>query len=121
MLNAQGKFGDSTYVYTWDNGLGAGPSVNVQPDQTTTYRVKIDDQCSPVRDSAKVTVFVRPPLQLTMSHDTTICIGETANISGTASGGDSSYTYSWSPITGNTANRASKANYDHLLPAYPGR
>ncbi len=76
--------------YSWDNGLGIGTNFAVNPVVNTTYIVTGMDanNCSNV-DSVVVSINALPTI--TASNDTSICIGDTANISvsGTAT------SYSW--------------------------
>ncbi len=95
--------GDSTYSYTWDQGLGNTTLENVIPTANTTYRIILSDACTNKNDTAYTTVYVRPPLGLTISRDTSICVGESVALTALASGGDSSYTYSWNQGLGNGA------------------
>jgi len=88
---------------------------NAFPTTTTTYIVNVADAngCQGV-DS--VTVFINSSVGLAVAGNTTICIGQTANISATPSGGTAPYTYTWdnsltgggsqsvSPVTTTTYN-----------------
>jgi len=84
--------GSAPYSYQWApsgqnvedaTGLCAGPH-----EVTVT-----DDNGCVVKDS--VTVSEPPPLQVATIADTTICLGGTATLSATASGGTPGYTYHW--------------------------
>ncbi|MCB0400968.1 MAG: PKD domain-containing protein [Flavobacteriales bacterium] len=88
-------------TYSWDNGLGNGTSFSVTPGTTTTYHVTGSDASS-CSASDSVVVTVNPAPTVTASNDTSICLGDTANISvsGTAT------TYSWDNGLGNGTNFA---------------
>jgi|GEM_PF-2190952 len=96
-IQANANGGNSaTYVYSWDNGLGAGSSKNITPSSTKTYQVKLTDNCSIVADSSSITITIKPPLDIMMRSDTTICRGESVYLYANATGGDSSaYVYTW--------------------------
>ena len=96
IANATG--GDSSsYVYTWDNGLGTGMTKTVSPTIATTYRVIISDACTPILDTAYVTVNVKIGLNVKVSsNDTLICYNKVSSISANGSGGDTiQYSYTW--------------------------
>lgn len=86
------------YIYTWQpaNRLSNAsiPSPVITVNGTQQYVVRVSDSvgCLSARDTVMVTV--NPPATITVSNDTTICYGNSVNLS--ASGG---VTYSWSPST----------------------
>ena len=91
--------------YTWDQGLGSGPSKVVSPVANTTYTVTGTDNygCSGIAASVTVTVTTLPDIQIAGSaagstgSSSTIALGSSENL--TASGAT---TYLWN--TGSTAN-----------------
>ncbi len=81
------------YTYQWGSGLGTFQNVAVNPTQTTTYTVTVDDGCSdPQTDS--ITIYVFPEFTLALTTSDTTCYGTggfaTANING-----PSTYTFLW--------------------------
>jgi hypothetical protein len=85
--------------YTWDNGLGSGPSKTVTPAQTTTY-VVTGSNGPGCTNTQSVTITVTPgPTVNATATNTTICSGTAVNIS--ASGADS---YTWSNGLGSGQN-----------------
>lgn len=76
--------------YTWDNGLGSGPSKTVSPTTTTTYEVtgSAGQGCTNTQ-SITITVIPQPNVS-SSATETSICNGNNTTIS--ASGAD---TYSW--------------------------
>lgn len=97
-LSAAATGGNSAnYVYTWDNALGAGTTKTVSPTVNTTYRVIISDACTPILDTAYVTVKVKDGLKVKVSsNDTLICYNKVSVLSANGSGGDTSqYSYQW--------------------------
>jgi len=100
--------GTPPYTYTW------APTTNLNlhdpanpiafPTVTTTYDLTLTDAlgCS-VTDSALVKVL--PKVLVNAGDDTTVCAGFPVNLGGspTASGGNGSFTYQWSPTTGLTS------------------
>jgi len=88
----------SSYIYTWDHGLGTGASKTVNPQYTTVYRVIVSDACTPVSDTAFVKVYVKDSLYVkALTTDTLICFNKVSQLATKASGGDTlNYTYTWS-------------------------
>ncbi|MGB0887309.1 MAG: hypothetical protein ACPGSL_04235, partial [Vicingaceae bacterium] len=83
-------------TYLWDNGLGAGQNQPANPTVDTTYRVTGTDANGCVGiDSVMVTINAAPIV--TASIDTTVCIGDNANISATSTIG----TFTWDNGLGN--------------------
>lgn len=88
----------SSYAFVWNNGVGNGATKTVSPTSNTTYRVILSDACTPVNDTAYMTVRVKPKLKVDIStNDTIICYNKTSSLSASGSGGDTfGYTYTWS-------------------------
>jgi gliding motility-associated-like protein len=90
--------GVGPYTYLWSNSETT-LTITVNPITTTSYSVKVTDNCLLESDSttATVTVPVYDPIALTITDDiTVICpyISDTLNV--IASGGSGTYTYIWS-------------------------
>ncbi len=102
-LWVKGHGGDSSYTYTWDNGLGTTALENTTPTSTTTYQLLLGDACTVTDDIAYTTVFVRPALSMVVSNDTTICLGHSVRLEAIGDGGDSTYIYSWNQGLGSGA------------------
>ena len=64
--------GDSSYVYSWDNGIGNVQYDNVVPNATTTYTVTLADGCEtpPVTDQVSVTIFPYPDVLFSVDKET---------------------------------------------------
>jgi gliding motility-associated-like protein len=81
----------TNYVFNWtaDNSNWADTSYTtlVSPDSTTTYTAILKDNCTTTPDTATIKVTIRPALKVTVNTDTTICIGQTAQLRATATGG----------------------------------
>ncbi len=90
--------GIGQYQYLWSTGETT-PDITVSPAVTTTYSVTVSDVCSviPVTEDFTVTLPVYPPLVITVDPPTAIDCLATGPIGVTsATGGDDTYTYSWS-------------------------
>jgi len=90
-LNAMVNGGRSnTYQYLWTPGNFTTASINVTPLDTTRYRVRVLDGCTP--DSAVGSVWVRvlKPLDLTLTRDTILCQGRGIWLNAVPSGGKTS-------------------------------
>lgn len=89
--------GATNYVWSPAAGLNTttGSTVTANPTVTTTYTVTgTSGGCT---STATVTVSVYTIPVAVPGPDVTICIGGTANISATASGGTGPYTFDWNP------------------------
>lgn len=90
--------GGGALNYTWDNGLGAGPSFSVNPATTTTYNVT-GTSATGCSASASVTITVNSIPAITASATVpTICAGNSSTIN--AGGGA---TYNWSGLGTNAS------------------
>ena len=89
--------GTAPYVYSWNGIKTTSNDTSVKPTLTTTYTLVVTDAKGCVATNT-VTVIVRPPLSVSfISPDTAGCLGETAHLNATGSGGDNTYNYAWSP------------------------
>jgi Zn-dependent metalloprotease len=103
---------NSSYKFTWNNGLGNAASHKVNPSVTTTYRVILSDGCTPVSDTAYVTIKVKNPLKVKLTAtDSTICYKKTASLSATGYGGDSiNHLFTWNNGLGNGPGKSISLN-----------
>ncbi|MDX1651385.1 MAG: T9SS type A sorting domain-containing protein [Brumimicrobium sp.] len=105
-INASGA--DS---YSWDNGLGSGPSHTVSPSTTTTYTVTGTDQnnCSNT-DEIIVTVNALPTVDA--GDDQTMCVyNASITLNGTPTGGS----YSGPGVTNNEFDPAAAGLGTHQI------
>lgn len=75
VIFASGFGGTNSYTFTWNNGIGFGSSHLVQPLETTTYTVTIEDGCSNP-STQEVTIFVNPAIEYDMLTSEPRCFGE---------------------------------------------
>ncbi len=89
--------------YRW-NTEQTSRSITVSPTSTKTYTVTVTNNngCTD-QDQVRVTVAADP--NANAGSDQEICAGESANLSASASGGTSPYTYEWNNGLGNGANK----------------
>jgi Zn-dependent metalloprotease len=107
---------NTSYLYTWNNGLNNNSTQNVSPLNTTTYRVILSDGCTPRLDTAYIVVTVRMPLNAKINTtDTLICYNKTAAMFATGSGGTGNYTYTWNSGLGVGANKSIVLNASQWL------
>jgi len=100
-LHALGAGGTPGYTYSWTNASGP-VTATPAPVVTTTYTVNCTDANGCAAVPKQVTVTVRPPLQVTVTGNASVCTGGSAPLSASGTGGDGAYTYSWSPAAGLT-------------------
>ncbi|MFM9052040.1 MAG: PKD domain-containing protein, partial [Bacteroidota bacterium] len=87
--------GTSPLSLFWSTGE-TSDSIYVSPIVNSSYSVGLTDANGCSLSPQTVTVFVNPPLAVSVSSPLEICEGETAQISSSASGGDGGpYVYSW--------------------------
>ncbi len=97
--------GATTYLWTPATGLDAttGSIVNASPASTTTYFVSGSSNGCNSANATPVTVTVNQIPQVTVSSNTSICSGNSANLQA-----NNATTYVWSPSTG--LNQTTGAN-----------
>ncbi len=105
--------GTSPYTYSWspstglDNDTLANPTVTTT-DATTTYTLTVTDSASPdhaTQTDEVIVTYSVPPLVANAGPDKNVSSVTPSVVIGgspSASGGSSSYTYSWTPTTGLT-------------------
>ena len=87
--------GTAPYLYSWSTGA-ATSATQVTPPVNAGYTITVTDShgCM-VSDS--LTIRVSTPLHVIASGATAFCLGGTATLLASASGGDGIYTYTWLP------------------------
>lgn len=75
------------------------PNPIASPTTTTTYTVTVTDNITACITTDTFTVLVGTPFTLSSSPDTMICQSSGIQINTTPSGGNGSYTYSWTPTS----------------------
>ncbi len=98
-LTASATGGTGSYNYTWMPGGETTDTLTVSPTITKTYTLTGTDSLGCIAASKTATVIVNQPLAVApiSNSGNTICNGETAIISASATGGDGNYSYSWGP------------------------
>ncbi|NRB52929.1 MAG: VCBS repeat-containing protein [Saprospiraceae bacterium] len=95
LLSAAANGGAGGYTYTWDNGLGNGPTHTVSPDTTTSYTVTVTDEAG-CTDQDVVTVTVNPLPMVVAGPDTSICAGSPVTLTAVGTGGSNgNYSFEW--------------------------
>jgi len=87
--------GSVPYTYNWSNAGPNAPTQTVAPLVNTAYTVTVTD-VNGCTVSATISVTVNAALTVTPSLPLTVCGGQSVNLTATASGGDSNYTFAWS-------------------------
>ncbi|MCH8905016.1 MAG: gliding motility-associated C-terminal domain-containing protein, partial [Bacteroidetes bacterium] len=95
LLTAMSLGGDTNalHIYTWDNGLGTGPTQWLKADSQTTFTVIVSDGCS-ISDTGTLTIFIQPEFLLMIDTSNSVCFGDTgyAKVTVTGSG---AFIYEW--------------------------
>ena len=103
ILEGSASGGAPPYTYSWTPTTGlSDPSIaqpTASPTTTTTYTLTVRDSLSRVSTDTAV-VTVASAVVANAGPDRTIAPGGSTTLAGSASGGLSPYTYSWSPATG---------------------
>ncbi|MFI5149449.1 MAG: PKD domain-containing protein, partial [Bacteroidia bacterium] len=98
-LTASGGGGTPGYTFTWSLN-GTDTITHVCPVTTTTYTVVATDSKLCNSPPATVTVTVNPPIEVAISPARTICPGSSDTLQIVATGGNGTYSYTWSPAAG---------------------
>ncbi|MCC6600916.1 MAG: choice-of-anchor L domain-containing protein [Crocinitomicaceae bacterium] len=106
-FSGQAQGGVGTYTYSWtdgntilSNGISAVYQTMVDADLTFT----VTDQCGNSA-SDNVEVVVPPvPIQIQLTPDTSICLGEYVELNGTAVGGVGTLQHLWLPVNSTYSN-----------------
>lgn len=110
--------GTPSYSFQWlpDGGTGAS-ATNLCPG---TYTISVTDG-NGCAANATLAVTQPPPLVITASGGTTICLGQNTTVSAAASGGTPGYTYNWSGVgTGGTQTVSPAASTIYAVTATDG-
>ncbi|MBS1583819.1 MAG: choice-of-anchor L domain-containing protein [Bacteroidetes bacterium] len=92
--------GNGVYSYVWQDAAGAvlstGDTLQVPVTADVSYLLTVSDQCSYVSDTLVWTYLpVYAPFELTVTADTTICIGASIDLWAQVRGGSEQYTLDW--------------------------
>lgn len=93
--------GNGPYTYMWVPLGGSTPTITNRPGGTYTFTVTDANGCI---TSQTFTIPNQPGPTLTMPSPATICSGASVTLSPTVSGGNSPYTYSWTPAFSLSSN-----------------
>jgi gliding motility-associated-like protein len=100
-LTAQ-AIGGNTFGFLWNHTNDTVNSVQVTPNAQTTYTVQAENENGCLSPQGSTVVNVLPPLDGTVSATQTICPGESAFISATATDGNGGpYSFVWTDDAGN--------------------
>lgn len=97
--------GAGNNVYEWTNSagetIGESNTVTVNPENTSTYFVQVEDQCGAELNGQVTITILSPPLEVSISPIQEICPDDSVLISASASGGFGDFYYFW-PHSGET-------------------
>ncbi|MGL5892898.1 MAG: PKD domain-containing protein, partial [Bacteroidia bacterium] len=98
------KIASGTYTYTWASvpaGFTAtGDTAVDAPTVTTQYIVTVTDSASGCTTQFTKTIYVAGVLTTVISGVPSVCLGDSAVLTATVTGGDGTYTYNWSNSLG---------------------
>lgn len=84
--------GGLPYTYSWNNGHTGANATGLSAG---TYTITVTDSAGCI--STQTVAITQPSQIILAANGSTICQGETANISANATGGTGNITYSWNP------------------------
>jgi gliding motility-associated-like protein len=90
--------GDGNYTYLWtQNGqeLGNTFMLSYIATNTSTLTLTVEDGCGSTAEDDIIVNVPEDPIVLDITPDTTICLGDLANLVVTASGGEPPFIYEW--------------------------
>jgi gliding motility-associated-like protein len=91
--------GAGIFTFLWEDGngnvLGTDSILSVNPSQTSTYFVTVNDQCGDTVSGQVTITILSPPLIPSISPDQEICPGDSALIFAGATGGFGDYYFLW--------------------------
>lgn len=99
-LTATASGGSAPYTYSWTIAGGGAVTSPVSPVANTIYTVVANDATGCFSSPQTFLVDVRPKLNVIATGATSICLGDSALLHSSATGGDSIYTYTWIPALG---------------------
>jgi len=105
--------GSGGYSYDWfENStlVGNATSYTALTPVTQPYSVTVIDACDMTDSDTILITIPNPPLILTASPDTAVCVNGTAILSALASGGGGGFTYTWTNNSNGTV-----ATYSDLI------
>lgn len=98
-----GGVGDLSFEWLEDGEPHSNlPAIQYQTSVTTELILIVSDECGNTNSDTVMVNVPDIPLELEISEDTTICVGDNAFIQAEASGGEGSFTYHWMPNERNT-------------------
>lgn len=106
------------YEYAWSPGEDSGSVANNIPAGTYTVSVTDANGCI---TSSNVNIIQPPQIITTAGPDDTLCVGQSATLSASATGGTGNYIYAWQPssaVTGGTLNITPASDVTYSVVAY---
>lgn len=88
--------GTPSYTYSWNNGAGSTPNINVTPLSTITYTVVVTDANSCTAITSRNVNVQDVPTAVISPASVAVCLGTSATVTASPSGGTTPYSYSWS-------------------------
>lgn len=113
-LQASASGGVGNYSFQWsdsDGAIGTTIGINYQAVQQETITVEVTDECGNTSQDQLIISVPPVPISIVVSNDTTICVGETVQLTSQAEGGVGELSYQWS------ASQQSSVNYLQLYPS----
>ncbi len=118
-IEAQPVGGVPEYSYLWSTG---DTTNTVNGLCTGTYLLTVSDNYG-CRDTASFQIEESEPLLANAGQNQAICLGASATLNASATGGDGNYSFSWSDGLGNTASVSAtpSASAEYVVEATDGR
>lgn len=96
--NFSGGVGELSFEWLEDGELLSNlPAIQYQSNVTSELILIVTDECGNFNSDTVIVNVPDIPLELVISQDTTICLGDNAFIEAEASGGEGGFSYHWTP------------------------
>ena len=105
VAEASGGAGDYAFVWSNSNGniMGTGPTLEVAPGVSMSYAVRVIDLCGNEAFDTVSYIITSPPLAPFVRIDTMICLGDSAFLQASGTGGFGEISFFW-PHSGETSS-----------------
>ena len=84
-------------IYNWNGSPSPNNSVTVTLTVTTAYNVSVTDAKGCVSNTGNILINIPAPMTLESNQALSVCQGQNAVLTASATGGDGNYSFTWQP------------------------